>query len=53
MNKYIVISDFYMPDGRKYEIWETVTFVNDSFKNFLLFEKYIRSYDNDERYYTS
>ena len=41
MNKHLVINSFYMPDGRKYENWEMVTFSNDSLKDYFLYEKYI------------
>ena len=50
MKKYIVISDFYMPDGRKYENWEIVTFVNDSLKDYFLYEGYILKYDSNNSY---
>jgi len=33
-----------MPDGRKYENWEIVTFMNDSLKDYFLYEGYILKY---------
>jgi len=48
MKNYITILPFYMPDGRKYENWEIVTFVNDSLKNYLLYEWYIKPYHMDD-----
>lgn len=41
MKKYITILPFYMPDGRKYENWEIVTFANDSLRDYLMYEWYI------------
>ena len=41
MRKYKVFLDFYLPDGRKYNIWEIITFTNDSLQVALESEWYI------------
>lgn len=52
MKKYMTILPFYMPDGRKYENWEIVTFTNDSLKNYLLYEWYIKPHHIDDYWNT-
>ena len=42
----MTILNFYLPDGRKYVNWEIVTFMNDSLKDYLLYEWYIKKYDD-------
>ena len=46
LKKYIVIIPYYMPDGRRYENWEIVTFMNDSLKDYFLYEWYILQQSN-------